>query len=109
MSNRTCPLALSRTTREPPIVVTSIPPSASGVSPFGLLKLRGGWLVQSSGAAPLADDALPRRDLQDPAVPDIGDRDVAVGERVGVVGRVQVAVGGAGASVMAVLPDDLAA
>ena len=91
MSKTTLPAGLRRTTREPPISVISSPPSGSGVSPFGLSKLVGGVMRADAGAAPMAHDPLGRVDLEDPAVADVGDDDVAVGERIGVVGRVQVA------------------
>ena len=41
-----CPVALKRSI-QPPIWVTSTPPSASGVSPFGLRSARGGSCEQS--------------------------------------------------------------
>ncbi len=56
--------------------------------------------------APLAHDALARIDLEDPAVSDVGDHDVAVRERIGVIGRMQVTARSTRSVVDPVLPDD---
>ena len=58
-----------------------------------------------AGAAPLAHDALVRGDLDDPAVADVGHEHVAVGQRIRVVGRVEVAGRRSRDPVVAVLPD----
>ena len=52
------------------------------------------------------DDPLGRRDLDDPAVDDVGGPDVAVRQRIGVVGVVQRSRDTARCPVVAVLPDD---
>ena len=60
-----------------------------------------------AGPAPLAGDGLLRRQLQDPAIPDVGDDDVPIGQRIGVVGRMEAIEGRATGVVAAVLPDHL--
>src|SRR5436190_7635699 len=58
------------------------------------------------GLAQLKDDPLGRADPADGAIADVGHRDVAVRQRVGVVRRVQVPRPRAWDVVVAVLPDD---
>ncbi len=62
-----------------------------------------------SGSAPMANDLLREVDLEDPAVADVGNDDVAVGERVGIVRRVKEPGGRPERVVVAILPDHLAA
>src|SRR6478672_10030033 len=64
--------------------------------------------VDGTGArsTPLADDLLGMRYLEDPAVPDVGDDDVTVRQRVGIVRSVQPARTRSRVIVPAVLPDD---
>ena len=86
--------------------MTRRPPSGRGVSPFGLPYVRGALIGTCARAAPLPDDLLRRGDLDDPAVPDVGDDDVTVRQRVSVIGRVQPAGTRSRMVVPAVLPDD---
>ena len=59
-------------------------------------------------ATPLMDDVLVGRDLEDPAVLDVGHDDVAVRERVRIIRRMQLAAARTRSVEMAVLPDHLA-
>src|SRR5580765_6657647 len=57
----------------------------------------------------MANDLLAAVDLEDPAVPDVGNDDVAVGARVGIVRCVKEPGGRPEGVVVAVLPDHPAA
>ena len=84
----------------------SSPPSGSGVSPFG--DAVGGRRRCDAPARrpPLSNDLLARRDLDHAAIADVRHDDVAVRQRIGIVGRIEVAGPAARGPVMPVLPDD---
>ena len=63
----------------------------------------------AAGDAGLADDLLVRRNFQNAAVADVGDDHVAIGQLVGIVGKVEQPVLRTALTELAVFPGDLLA
>ena len=95
----------SRRSTQPPISVTSRPPSGSGVSPFGE-EAPAADRARSGRRSELAHDPPRVVDEQDAAVLDVRDHQLAVAQQVGVVGVREVARSGAGDAGVPVSPDD---
>ena len=62
-----------------------------------------------AGFAILAHDMPVGRDLEDAAIPDVGNDDVAIGQDIGIVGAIEQACRASGLPHLAILPDEFLA